>query len=318
MQIKSNVITEKGLEMPMNTQGNALPELVDPLEHISNQHPCFGKGPNLNKGRIHLPVSPTCNIQCAFCNRSRNTYEKRPGVTGEILTPVEAADVVDKALKLCPEITVAGIAGPGDTLASDYAIETFNVIKERHPELINCLSTNGLLLEEKAERLIEAGVKTITVTVNAVDPEILQHICLFVVKDGKTYVGTEGAKILIEAQKRGIKKVKELGAMVKVNMVLCPGINDEHVEEVAKTVSELGADFFNIIPLIPQHKLAHLHEPSCQELYEARAKAEKYIRVFRHCQRCRADAAGIPGKLEISDKLYDLKKLNAQNTFSHG
>lgn len=295
-----------------------LPELKDPLEHISNLHPCFGKGPNLNKGRIHLPVSPACNIQCAFCNRTRNSYEKRPGVTSSILKPEEAADVVDQALELCPQITVAGIAGPGDTLATDHAIETFKIIKEKHPELINCLSTNGLLLEKKANALIEAGVKTITVTVNAVDPEILKNICLYVVKSGKKYYGAKGAGLLIEAQKKGIKKVKALGATVKVNMVLCPGINDHHVEEVAKTVSEWGADFMNIIPLIPQYKLSFLREPGCNELYEARAKAEKYIKVFKHCQRCRADAVGIPGKLELSDKIYDLKKLNAQNTFSHG
>lgn len=296
-----------------------LPELKDPLEHISNLHPCFGKGPNLNKGRIHLPVSPACNIQCAFCNRTRNTYENRPGVTGSVLEPREAAGVVDKALELCPEITVAGIAGPGDTLATDHAIKTFKLIRKSHPELINCLSTNGLLLEKKAVELIEeAGVKTITVTVNAVDPEILKNICLYIVKNGKTYSGVKGAKILIDAQEKGIRKVKELGATVKVNMVLCPGINDHHVEEVAKTVSEWGADFMNIIPLIPQHKFSFLREPGCNELYEARAKAEKYIKVFKHCQRCRADAVGIPGKLELADKIYDLKKLNAQNTFSHG
>lgn len=302
----------------MNNSTNALLELNDPLEHISNQHPCFGKGPNLNKGRIHLPVSPSCNIQCAFCNRTKNKEERRPGVTSEILTPVEATEILDKALELCPEITVAGIAGPGDTLASDYAIETFKLIKEKHPELINCLSTNGLLLEKRAEELIEAGVKTVTVTVNAVDPEVLKHICLWIVKDGITYTGVEGARILLDAQLRGIKKIKELGAMVKVNTVLCPGINDDHIEEVAKTVSELGADYMNIIPLIPTHKLAHLKEPDCMMLHETRTKAEKYIRVFKHCQRCRADAAGIPGKVEIADQLYDLKKLNARNTFSHG
>jgi len=302
----------------MNEELNRQPELVNPLEHITNLHPCFGKGPNLNKGRIHIPVSPTCNIQCAFCNRTRNDYEKRPGVTQEIIDPDTAVEIVDKALQICPEITVAGIAGPGDTLASPYAIETFKKIREKHPELINCLSTNGLLLEEKAEQLAEAGVKTVTVTVNAVDPEILQHIVLWIVKDGVKYTGKEAATILIEAQKRGIRKIKQLGAMVKVNTVLCPGINEDHVEEIAKTVSELGADYMNIIPLIPQYQLKDLKEPNCNELHEARSKAEKYLPVFRHCQRCRADAAGIPGKLDISDKLYDLKKLNAENTFSHG
>lgn len=286
------------------------------LSHMANRHPCFGGGPNMNKGRVHLPVSPACNIQCAFCNRTRNETEQRPGVTSQLLSPEEAADIVDRALELCPEITVAGIAGPGDTLATHHAIDTFRIVKDRHPELINCLSTNGLLLEQYAQELVDVGVRTITVTVNAVDPEILKHICLWVVKDGKKYEGAEGAAILIEAQKRGIAKIAALGALVKINMVLVPGVNDGHVEKVARTVKELGANFFNIIPLIPQHKLAHLSEPTCEELHHAREQAEKYLPVFRHCQHCRADACGIPGKLDVADELYAIRQ--AATTFSHG
>lgn len=288
----------------------------DPLAHVANRHPCFGGGANVNRGRVHLPVSPACNIQCAFCNRTRSETEQRPGVTSQLLSPEEAADIVERALALCPEITVAGIAGPGDTLATHHAIDTFLLIQERHPELINCLSTNGLLLEQYAQELIAAGVKTITVTVNAVDPEILKHICLWVVKDGKKYEGGEGASILIEAQKRGIAKISALGALVKINMVLIPSVNDGHVEEVARTMKELGANFINIIPLIPQYKLSHLREPGCEELHRAREKAEAYLPVFRHCQRCRADACGIPGKIDVADRLYAIRQ--AATTFSHG
>ncbi len=223
---------------------------------------------------------------------------------------------MDHALELCPEITVAGIAGPGDTLATHHAIDTFRLVKERHPELINCLSTNGLLLERYAEELIDVGVRTITVTVNAVDPEILKHICLWVVKDGKRYEGAVGAAILIKAQKRGIAKISALGALLKINMVLVPGVNDGHVEEVVRIVKGLGANFINIIPLIPQYKLSHLAEPTCEELNAAREKAEKYLPVFRHCQRCRADACGIPGKIDVADKLYAIRQ--DATTFSHG
>lgn len=287
-----------------------------PLEHVANRHPCFGGGPGMNRGRVHLPVSPSCNIQCAFCNRTRNTTEQRPGVTAQLLTPEQAADAVDRALELCPQITVAGIAGPGDTLATHHAIDAFRLIQQRHPELINCLSTNGLLLERYAQELIEAGVRTVTVTVNAVDPEILKHICLWVNCDGKRLEGAQGAAVLIEAQKRGIAKMASLGALIKINMVLVPGIHDGHVEEVARTVKALGAHFLNIIPLIPQYRLANVPEPTCEELYRARERAEQYLPVFRHCQRCRADACGIPGQSELADQLYG--GLRAQPTFSHG
>ncbi|ROR28212.1 nitrogen fixation protein NifB [Mobilisporobacter senegalensis] len=286
------------------------------LEYISNRHPCFGGGPNMNKGRVHLPVSPTCNIQCAFCKRSMNKLEQRPGVTNKLLEPAKAADIVDKALELCPEITVAGIAGPGDTLATHLAIDTFEIINQRHPELINCLSTNGLLLERYAEELISVGVETITVTVNATDPEILKEICLYVIYEGKKYEGITGSRILIEAQKRGIRKAAELGALIKINIVLIPGVNDGHIEEIARTVKELGAAFINIIPLIPQHIFADKCMPTCEELHKAREIAEQYLPVFRHCKKCRADACGIPGKKDVADLLYDYREV--EQTFSHG
>jgi len=127
--------------------------LNEKYTHLVKKHPCFNGEAHSNFGRIHLPVSPSCNIQCRFCKRGFNKWEKRPGVSRGILSPEEALAVVEKALELCPEITVAGIAGPGDTLATNHAIETFELIHRKFPQLINCLSTNGLLLKEKVERV---------------------------------------------------------------------------------------------------------------------------------------------------------------------
>lgn len=289
---------------------------IKPLDKISQVHPCFGGKANVTKGRIHLPVSPACNIQCKFCKRSINKLENRPGVTGQLLTPEKAVEIIDKALALCPEITVAGIAGPGDTLATPHALETFRLIHEKHPELLNCMSTNGLLLEQYAQDIIDAGVKTVTVTVNAVDPEILARICSFVILGDKLYEGIEAAKLLIEAQKRGIKRIAQLGAVVKINIVLIPGINDGHISEIAETVAELGASIANIIPLIPQNEMADMEAPGCDALFEARAIVEEYLPVFRHCQHCRADACGIPGQSDISGLLYEFG--GQEQTFSHG
>ncbi len=289
-------------------------------EHYGNAevralHPCFGAAQN--KGRIHLPVCPGCNIECNFCDRKINDYEKRPGVAASIISPQEAADVVNRAKALCPEITVVGIAGPGDTLTSDKALETFALIDETHPDMIKCMSTNGLLLSERAQEVVDAGVKTLTVTVNAVDPEILSKIVSSIYYHGQRYIGTSAAKILIRNQLEGIKKVSEAGITVKVNSVLISEINREHIKDIAETVSKYGAALYNIIPLIPQHKFSGLSEPGCPDIDGARREAEAYIDVFRHCQRCRADAAGVPGKKDFAKELYE-GKINAKETFSHG
>jgi len=287
-----------------------------PFEHLLKQHPCFNGEAHATNGRIHLPVSPVCNIQCRFCQRGFNKVENRPGVSRRILTPQEAVETVERALKLCPEIKVAGIAGPGDTLATDHAIEAFRLIHERFPQLINCLSTNGLLLAEKAGRLLTAGVRTVTVTVNAVEPAILQQICSHVYVDGIAITGEFAARTLINAQLAGIREAARLKLTVKINMVLIPGVNVGHVEEVARTCAAAGATLINLIPLIPQHQLAEHQVPTCRELESARAEAERHLTVFRHCRQCRADACGIPGGKDVAEQLYEGPM--AETTFSHG
>lgn len=290
--------------------------MANSYKDLQNSHPCFG-GQKNNAGRIHLPVSPGCNIACRFCERSINDDENRPGVTSKVLKPAECEEIIGKALDICPDIKVIGIAGPGDTLASDHALETFRIVKNKYPDLIKCMSTNGLLLNKRADELIEIGIDSLTVTVNAVDPKIESQLNAYIIYDGKKIEGIEGAKILIQNQIEGIRKISEAGITVKVNTVLVPDINGDHIEEIAKTVKEAGAKIYNIIPLIPQHELKDHRAPVCKEIDEARTRASKYIDVFRHCQHCRADAVGVPGRSEFGDQIYQ-KRLNVKETFSHG
>ena len=287
------------------------------IEELRSRHPCFALGAKNNSGRIHLPVSPGCNIGCRFCKRDINDTEVRPGVASEIISPDEALAAIEKATELMPEIQVAGVAGPGDTLATPYALETFRKIREKFPNIIKCMSTNGLMLAELADKVIDAGIDSLTVTVNAVDPEIQAQINEFIIWHGQRIEGIEAAKILIENQLEGIRKVASAGVTVKVNTVLIPEINRNHAKTVAKTVAECGATIYNIIPLLPQHKLSHCTEPSCELLYEVRKEAEEYIKVFRHCARCRADAVGLLGGRDISKQIY-LREIKLDNTFSHG
>lgn len=285
-------------------------------EKLRNNHPCFAEKPG-NLGRIHLPVSSACNIGCRFCSRVLNDTEQRPGVTAKVITPEESIAILKKALKICPAIKVAGIAGPGDTLATDTALQTFRLIDKEFPHLLKCMSTNGLLLAEKADEVIEAKIDSLTVTVNAVDPVIEAKLNKFVVYHGKKYDALEGAKILIENQLNGIRKVAESGITVKVNTVLVPKINGHHIEQIAKTVSSLGASIYNIIPLIPTYELKDEKAPFCFQIEEARKQAEKYMDVFRHCNRCRADAVGVPGVNDFSKEVYS-EDFVVSETFSHG
>ena len=286
------------------------------LKDLANNHPCFAIGNNTN-GRIHLPVSAACNIGCRFCHRVISNTENRPGVTAKVITPEQSISIIAKALKLCPSIRVAGIAGPGDTLATNAALDTFHLINKHFPDLIKCMSTNGLLLNEKAEEVINVGVDSLTVTVNAIDPTIEAQLNKFVFYHGKKYSALEGAEILIENQLKGIEKIAKAGITVKVNTVLVPRINGKHIEQIASKVASLGASIYNIIPLIPTFELKNEKAPYCFQIEEARAMAEKHIGVFRHCNRCRADAIGVPGVSDYSKEIYT-NDFKVEETFSHG
>ncbi len=279
------------------------------------RHPCFSAGAHRKFGRIHLPVSPACNVQCRFCRRGFSKWGERPGVAASLVAPEESTKIVERARRVCPELTVVGIAGPGDPLATDHALTTLRLVHARFPDLILCLSTNGLALPEKAEEIATVGVKALTVTVNAVDAEMLARICAYVRLDGITFTGAEGARRLMTAQLRGIRKIVQLGVAVKINTVLIPGINDTGIDEIARTVSAAGASMINIIPLIPQFELASVAPPSADELARAQAEAGMHLSVFLHCRQCRADACGVPG----AGKDYGLELYGrVAPTFSHG
>ncbi|MDR2966699.1 MAG: radical SAM protein [Methanobacteriaceae archaeon] len=263
--------------------------------HITKAHPCFNEKMHDKVGRAHVPIAPKCNIYCNFCTRDINQDENRPGVASCVMNADDAIKHVEEVTSEGP-ISVVGVAGPGDSLANEATFDFFKKLDKSNPDLIKCMSTNGLLLPDYAEKLAEIGVNTVTVTVNAIDPEIAKDIYTFINYKGKIYKGKEAAEILIKNQLEGIEKSANLGIVIKVNSVLIPGLNDKHIVKIAKEVKKRGASLMNVLPLIPLNKMKDYHRPGCAEIEKVRDEVEEILPVFRACTQCRADAYGIPGK----------------------
>jgi len=261
-------------------------------------HPCFDEKAHFIYARVHLPVAPKCNIQCNYCERivNENFCVDRPGVAAKLISPSEAVKLVKRAKDLYPSLSIVGIAGPGEPLANLETFETLENVHEEFPDLIKCVATNGLLLPRYVHKLWKLGVRTLTVTVNSIKPEIGRKIYSWIKCNGKTYFGFEAAKRLINAQLKGIEEAVKTGFAVKVNTVLIPEINDTHVVEVAREVARRGVYIQNIIPLIPLGFFKNRRPPTCEELETLREKCSKYIRQFHLCKMCRADALGVPGQ----------------------
>jgi cyclic pyranopterin phosphate synthase len=86
------------------------------------------------------------------------------------------------------------------------------------------LTTNASLLEVMAPRLKRAGLKRINVSLDALDNERFQSI-------------NDSGVSVIQVLK-GIKKAKEVGLEVKVNMVVKKGMNDQEIIPMATYFKE--------------------------------------------------------------------------------
>ena len=260
-------------------------------------HPCFNPEAKGKFGRVHLPVAPKCNVQCRFCNRKYDCVnESRPGVTSSLLSPGQALHYVTRLLDMGKPISVAGIAGPGDPFANpEETMETMRLLRRKLPDLLLCVSSNGLGIGPHIPELAEIGVSHVTITISAIDPEIGQHVYAWIRDGKKVYRGIEAAERMIARQLDAVRQLKEFDLVVKVNTVLIPGINEDHVVAIAGKCKEMGVDLHNVIPLTPVEGTAFegLEEPSKELVHALRKECGELVTQMTHCQRCRADSCGL-------------------------
>jgi nitrogen fixation protein NifB len=301
---------------------------LDPalVARVAN-HPCYSQEAHRYYARMHVPVAPGCNIQCNYCNRKFDcANESRPGVTSTLLSPEQAVAKVKHVAGKVQQLSVVGIAGPGEPLANARrTIGTLELLARECPDITLCLSTNGLSLLDQVDRIAALGVDHVTVTVNMTDPEVGEQIYPWITFRGKRYTGREASTVLSQRQLEGIAALTDRGILCKVNSVMIPGVNDDHLAEVSRVVRGLGAFLHNVMPLVsaPEHGtvfgLAGQRGPTPQELMALQQRCERIaageaedgsgadgsaaegsgagmaMSMMRHCRQCRADAVGLLG-----------------------
>ena len=227
-------------------------DVPDHIWQKIKDHPCYSEEAHHYFARMHVAVAPACNIQCNYCNRKYDcANESRPGVVSERLSPEDAARKVVAVANEVPQLSVLGVAGPGDAVYDGRkTFETFALVEKVLPDIKFCISTNGLALPDHVERIAQHNIDHVTITMNCLDPEIGAQIYPWIFFNGKRYRGVEAAKILMERQLEGLEMLVSKGILVKINSVMIPGINDQHLVDVNAAVKERGAFLHNIMPLI--------------------------------------------------------------------
>jgi cyclic pyranopterin phosphate synthase len=191
---------------------------------------------------LRVSVTDRCNYKCVYC---------RTGNEGAQFTELP----IESYLRMIRLFVSLGIEKVrltgGEPLLRHGLVEMVRelskmrtaflpdgtAVVEGHP-LDIALTTNGHLLKDLAQPLKDAGLNRVTVSMDAIDPEIFSAI---------TRVPRSFDRVLA-----GIRRAQEVGlGPVKVNCVLLRGFNDHEIERFAEFTRSEGVivRFIEFMPL---------------------------------------------------------------------
>ncbi|WP_457605925.1 GTP 3',8-cyclase MoaA [Nitratifractor sp.] len=176
-----------------------------------------GHGRRVNYLRVS--VTERCNFRCQYC------MPEKPfsWVPQENLLSFED---LFKFIRIAIDEGVDKIRITGGEPLLRQDLDRFvAMIHGYKPDIDLALTTNGYLLPETAERLRDAGLKRINISLDSLKPAVAAQIAQ------KNVLG----KVL-----EGIDRALELGLGVKINMVPLKGINDGEILDVLEYARERG------------------------------------------------------------------------------
>lgn len=173
---------------------------------------------------LRISVTDRCNFRCIYCMPKEffgREYEflKR----AELLTFEEIARLTQIFNTLgAKKVRITG----GEPLIR-RDIEDLISLLSTIPDLDLTLTTNGSLLAQKASALREAGLKRVTVSLDALDDE--------------TFKAMNDVNFPVESVLKGIEAASEVGLNpVKINMVVKRGINENSILPMARHFRNSG------------------------------------------------------------------------------
>lgn len=201
---------------------------------------------------LRISVTDRCNFRCRYC------------MPAEVFGPGYAFLPKDDLLSFEEIIRVIRITVPmgvgkirltgGEPLLRRGIADLVAMIAAIDGVEDLAMTTNGVLLSHHAEELALAGMNRVTVSLDAIDPEIFAKMN-----------GT-GAKV--ERVISGIMTAKNFGLPVKVNAVIQRGVNEKEILPLARWAREADVDLrfiefmdvgetngWNMAGVVPGHEI---------------------------------------------------------------
>jgi len=160
---------------------------------------------------LRVSVTERCNFRCQYC------MPEKPfsWVPKENLLSFEELFLFMK-VAIDEGVNKIRITG-GEPLLRE-GLDTFiKMIHDYKPDIDLALTTNAYLLPQTAQKLKDAGLKRLNISLDSLKPEVAQQIA---------------QKDVLAQVLKGIDKALEVGLGVKINMVPLKGINDDEILDI--------------------------------------------------------------------------------------
>ncbi|MEW4489331.1 GTP 3',8-cyclase MoaA [Thalassoglobus sp. JC818] len=187
----------------------------------------FGRRHN----NLRISVTDRCNIRCFYCMPAENVqFLKRD----KLLTFEEIVEFVRLMVPLgINKIRLTG----GEPLVRNELHELVRMIAEIDGIKDIGLTTNGIFLARDAQRLYDAGLRRLNVSLDALDPVKFREVTR---RDG------------YEEVLKGIQKAQEVGFHpIKINAVAIRGVTESEIVPFGQFARESGCEvrFIEYMPL---------------------------------------------------------------------
>lgn len=166
---------------------------------------------------LRVSLTDQCNLRCTYCMPAEIFDQEHAFLQKDQLIRLEELERIIGAFVRCGvrKIRLTG----GEPLVRRGVVEFLGCLKKFSEIEDLAMTTNGLLLPTFASGLAEAGLHRVTVSLDALDPDIFSRM------NGR---GKHPDQVL-----KGIEAAKSAGLAVKVNMVVQRGVNDSQVLPMA-------------------------------------------------------------------------------------
>lgn len=198
---------------------------------------------------LRISVTQKCNLKCIYCrpNDGKEAEDALPddGMgrscgrgdhewCGGMMTPAEFG-LITRAM-VSAGIRKIRITG-GEPLLRPDICEIIRAVSQVEGIDDVSMTTNGILLAEKAERLKAAGLMRVNISLDSLKEDSFKYI-----------TGNGSLKRVL----LGINKALEVGLTpVKINTVLIKGINDGEIDDIIGLAKDLPVDvrFIELMPI---------------------------------------------------------------------